>query len=186
MLLLILGLALWWAAHLLKRVAPARRAALEARFGKGAKGVVAAAIGLGVILMIVGFRGSDFAPVYTPPPWTVHVNNLLMICAVVLMGMGQSKGRARSWLRHPMLTGVLVWAVAHLLVNGDLASLVLFGGMGLWALVSIPLINAQDGPWHRPEPGPVSGDVRLVLISLAVFAVITTIHTLLGYWPFPR
>jgi hypothetical protein len=48
------------------------------------------------------------------------------------------------------------------------------------------LINAQEGPWQRPEPGPVSGDVRLVVITLVVYAVIAAIHGWLGYWPFPR
>ena len=57
-----------------------------------------------------------------------------MLVAVALIGAGHSKGRARGWLRHPMLTGVVVWAVAHLLVNGDVASLVLFGWLGLWAV----------------------------------------------------
>jgi uncharacterized membrane protein len=186
MIVLILGLALWWGAHLLKRIAPAQRAALTARLGTGSKGVVAVAIGLGLILMIVGYRSAAFVPVWTPPAWTIHINNLLMLAAVAMLGMGQSKGRARAWLRHPMLIGTTTWAVAHLLVNGDLASLILFGGIGAWALVSMQVINAQDGPWQRPEPGPVSGDIRLAIITVAVFAVIAAIHTWLGYWPFPR
>ena len=63
-------------------------------------------------------------PVYDPPAWGIHVNNLADVRAPsLLMGAGRSKGRARAWLRHPMLTGVVVWALAHLLVNGDVASL---------------------------------------------------------------
>ena len=187
MLLLVLGLALWIAAHAFKRAAPAQRGALAARLGEGpAKGVVAAVIGVGLVLMIVGYRGAPFVPLYTPPAWTVHLNNLLMLGAVALMGMGQSKGRARSWLRHPMLTGVMVWAVAHLLVNGDLASLVLFGGLGLWAAASVAVINAGEPDWTRPAPGPVSGDIRLLAITAVVFAVIAGVHAWLGYWPFPR
>jgi ABC-type cobalt transport system substrate-binding protein len=112
------------------------------------------------------------------------VNNALMIIAVVLMGMGKSKGRARAWLRHPMLWGIVVWAVAHLLVNGDVASIVLFGGMGLWALANMLLINAQDGPWQRPAPGPASGDIKLLVISAVVFAVIVGLHMWLGPNPF--
>lgn len=187
MILLVLGILLWVAGHLFHRLAPDARARLIDRLGaRGYRGAVAGVIGLGLLLMVIGYRWSPFVPVYDPPPWTIHLNNLLMLGAVALFGISHSKGRARTWLRHPMLTGVVVWAVAHLLVNGDAASLVLFGAMGVWALASIPLINAAEGPWHPPAPGPVSADVRLVVITLVVFAVITAIHAWLGYWPFPR
>jgi uncharacterized membrane protein len=186
MILLVLGLALWIAAHAFKRAAPARRGALAEALGAGpARGAVTAAIAAGLVLMVVGFRAAPFVPIYAPPAWTVHLNNLLMLGAVALMGMGRSRGRARSWLRHPMLTGVMVWAVAHLLVNGDLASLLLFGGLGLWAAASVRLINAREPDWVRPEPGPASGDLRLAVITVVVYAVIAAVHSWLGYWPFP-
>jgi uncharacterized membrane protein len=185
--LLILGLVLWTVAHLFKRAAPDARDGLAHALGAGpSRGVVALVIAAGVILMIVGYRRAPFVPVYDPPSWGIHVNNLAMFFAVALMGAGRSKGRARALLRHPMLTGVAVWAVAHLLVNGDAASLVLFGWLGLWAVASIIFINAREPAWDRPAPGPVSGDVRLLLITVAVYAVITGIHTWLGYWPFPQ
>lgn len=183
--LLILGVALWWGAHVLKRVAPGLRNELDIRMGDASKGLIAGLIVLSVILMVIGYRGADFIPIYTPPSWAVHLNNLLMLGAVVLFGMGSSKGRARSWLRHPMLTGLLVWAIAHLLVNGDLASLILFGGLGVWAPVSMMIVNRARPDWKRPEPGPLAGDIKLAVISVVVFIVIGTIHSLLGPWPFP-
>ena len=187
MTLLLLGLVIWTAAHLLERVAPGARAGISAAVGEGpSKGVMAAAILVGLVLIVVGFRQAPFAPVYDLPAWGIHLNNLLMLGAVFLMGAGRSRGRAPSWLRHPMLTSVVVWAFAHLLVNGDLASLVMFGWLGLWAIGSMLLINAREPAWVRPEPGPVSGDLRLAAISVVVFAVIATVHTWLGYWPFPQ
>jgi len=146
----------------------------------------AALIGLGVLLMIIGYRAAPFTPLYTPPAWGVHLNNLMMLAAVALLGMGHSKGRARAWLRHPMLTAIVVWAAAHLLVNGDYASLLLFGGLGLWAILEMAMINAQDGAWQRPEPGPLSGDLRLAGITVVLYAAIGGIHTWLGYPPFPQ
>jgi uncharacterized membrane protein len=134
----------------------------------------------------VGYRGAAFVPVYGPPGWGIHVNNLLMLGAVGLLGAGHSKGRARSWLRHPMLTAVVVWAVAHLLVNGDRASLVLFGWMGLWAVAEMALISAREPAWVRPATGTVAGDVRWVVITLVVFGVIVAVHAWLGYPPFPH
>lgn len=187
MLILVLGVLIWSLVHFTKRLAPDVRRSLTERLGaRRSKVVLAAVIGLGVLLMIVGYRTAAFVPVYAPPGWGIHLNNLLMLGAVALLGMGSSKGRARTWLRHPMLTGVVVWAVAHLLVNGDLASLILFGGLAVWALTEMRLVNAGEGPWHRPSPGPVSGDVRLIVITLVVYAVIAAIHAWLGYWPFPR
>jgi uncharacterized membrane protein len=187
MTLLILGLALWVAVHMFKRLAPGARDALTERIGAGAsKGVVAVALVVALVLIVIGFRAAPFVPLYSPPVWGVHVNNLAMLAAVALFGMGQSRGRARSWLRHPMLTGVVVWALAHLLVNGDLASVLLFGTMGAWAVAHMGLINLREPAWERPEPGPVSGDVRLAVITVVVYVVIALIHGWLGYWPFPQ
>lgn len=187
MTLLILGLLLWTGAHVFGRALPERRAALTERLGAGpAKGVFALLLALAIVLMVVGYRAMPFIPVYDPPPWTVHVNNLLMLGAIALLGMGKSKGRARSWLRHPMLTGVTVWAFAHILVNGDLASLILFLGLAAWANVHMAIINVREPHWERPAPGSFAGDLRLLAITLALFAVITAIHAWLGVWPFPR
>lgn len=185
MILLLLGLALWIAAHLFKSAAPDVRARFGLRFGPGAsKGIFAVAITLGLLLVIFGYRAAPYVAVWTPPTWTVHLNNLLMLIAVAAFGMGKSKGRARTWLRHPMLMSVVIWAAAHLLVNGDLAAIVMFGGFGLWAVVNMVTINARDGAWIRPEPGPLKGDVRLIFITLAAYILITGAHAGLGVWPF--
>ncbi len=185
MTLLLAGIALWYGAHLFKRVMPEQRAALTGWLGEGkARICVTGAIVLAVVAMVVGYRSAEFSSVYTPIAGMGHLNNLLMLGAVMLLGMGSSRGRLRSVLRHPMLTGVIVWAAAHLLVNGDSASIILFGSMAVWAVVEISVINATAGAWNRPEPGPVSGDLRLLTISFGIFAVIATIHVLLGHSPF--
>lgn len=185
MTFLWMGLIMWYGAHLFKRVMPEQRVALSKELGEGtARGSVAATIGLSVVMMIVGYRDAGVTQVYSPIAGMGHLNNLLMLIAVMLMGMGSSRGRLRSLLRHPMLTGVLVWAVAHLLVNGDVASLVLFGGLGVWAVVQMLVINAKAGPWNRPAPGAVSADIRLAVISIVIFAIIAAVHVFLGYSPF--
>jgi uncharacterized membrane protein len=102
MTLLILGILLWSGAHVFPRVAPDAWAGVTVRLGKGpSRGVIAGVIALGLILMVIGYRAAPFTAVYDPPAWTIHLNNLLMLAAVALFGMGRSKGRARSWLRHP-------------------------------------------------------------------------------------
>lgn len=185
MTLLLVGIALWIVAHLFKRILPGARAAMQDRMGNGSKGVIALILLVGIVLMVIGYRGADFIYVYDPPGWGMHLNNLLMLIAVILLGAGNSKGRLRAALRHPMLTGVLIWAIGHLLVNGDLASLILFGAMGVWAILEMLVINATEKDWQRPEPGPVKGDIRLLIISVVVYAVIAGIHMLVGPSPFP-
>ncbi len=186
MTLLILGLLIWTAAHLFKSAAPDARGRLAARMGAGpSKGVFAALILVGLVLIVIGYRGAPVLPVYDPPAWGIHLNNPLMLLAVALLGLGHSKSRARQWLRNPMLTAVVVWAVAHLLVNGDQASILMFGWLGVWAVVAMLLINSREPVWVRPAPGTIAGDVRFVVITLVVFAVIAAVHTWLGYWPFP-
>lgn len=179
-LLLLIGLGLWIVAHLFKRLAPETRA----RMGNGGKGLMAAVILGGVVLMVIGYRGSTVVNVWYPPAFLVHVNNLLMLLAIFVFGMSATTGRLRGVMRHPQLTAVKIWAVAHLLVNGDLASIVLFGGLLLWAVAEVILINRSED-WVRPERGEPKGDVKLVIITLVVYAVIGGIHAWLGVWPFP-
>jgi uncharacterized membrane protein len=179
-LLLILGIALWIGAHFFKRLAPEQRAAL----GEKGKGPVALGILAGLVLMVIGYRMAPFVPVWNPPLFLIHLNNLLMLLAVLLFGMSATTGRLRGRMRHPMLAGVKTWAVAHLLVNGDLASILLFGSMLGWAVASVILIN-KAGPWvDRPAPGGAKGDVKLVVITMVVYGVIAAIHAWLGVSPF--
>ena len=181
MLWIFLGVALWMAAHYFKRLAPDMRASL----GNAGKGLVAVLLVGAIVLMVIGYKAADDVPLWDLGGWAVNVNNALMLVAVAFIGTGNSKSRLREKIRHPMLTGVLVWVVAHLLVNGDLASLVLFGGLGMWAVGAFVLINRAE-PDHEPwQGGTRAGDIRLVIISIVAFAVIVGIHSLIGPSPFP-
>ena len=180
MILLTRGVILWAVAHYFKRLAPDARAAM----GKRGKGLVAVALVISLLMMIFGYRGAEFIHVWSPPSWTVHLNNLMMLIAVLLYGMSATTGRLRGKMRHPQLTAVKVWAVAHLLVNGDLASIILFGGMLVWAVGSVILINRSE-VWVRPAPGEAKKDILLVVITLVTFGLMTAIHAWLGVWPFP-
>lgn len=178
--MLMAGVALWTVAHLFKRLAPVPRAKL----GNAGKGLVAVVLILSLVLMVKGYRAAEVVNLYYPPGWAVHVNNLLMLVAVMLFGMSATKGQLRGKLRHPMLTGVMVWAFAHLLVNGDLASIMLFGGLGAWAITEMFVINATEAGWNRPEPGSLKGDAGNLIITVILFAIITGIHVWAGRNPF--
>ncbi len=178
--LLIAGVALWVAAHFFKRLLPRVRAPM----GNAGKGLVALASVAAIVLMVIGYRSADTIPVFTPMPGMGHANNLLMLVALFMFGAGSSRGWVAAKVRHPMLWGMVIWAGAHLLVNGDVASLILFGGLGLWALVQMVLINRGEGAWDRPEPGPFSKDIKNFVIALVLYALITGVHIWLGYSPF--
>jgi len=181
MALLIVGLLIWVGAHIFKRVAPEQRAAM----GDTGKLIVTVALVISLGLMIWGYRGAEFIPVWYPPSFMVHINNLLMLIALFVFGMSATTGRLRGKMRHPQLTAVKIWAVAHLLVNGDLASIILFGGLLAWAVLEVIIINRAEPVWDRPQPGDAKKDILLVVITLVSFVVISAIHAWLGVWPFP-
>ena len=184
MTLLILGLLLWVAAHFFKRYAVGPRQTLQDQMGDASKGVIALVILASVVLMVIGYRGAVGEFYWGRTAAMTGINNLLMLVAVALFGLGSSKSRLRSKMRHPMLTGVVVWAVAHLLVNGDTPSFILFGGLAIWALAEMAVINRAEPDYTPFEGGSVAGDIRLAVISLIVFSVISGIHIWLGYNPF--
>ena len=75
-----------------------------------------------------------------------------------------------------MLTGLIIWGGAHLLANGENRSVLLFGAMSVWALITIFLINRRDGAWEKPAPRPIRSDVITVVISTVVFAIVLYFH----------
>lgn len=177
MLLLILGVALWWAAHLFKRVAPGVREPM----GDKGKGLVAAALGVSILLMIFGYRMADGAFFWGRHPATVGINNLAIVVGIYMMSPAPKKGRLLAGMRHPMLTGFFLWAAAHVLVNGDVPSFVLFGGLALWALVEMAVINRAEPEWTPRTPGPIAKDGIFLAASLVLTGVIGYIHGLFGY-----
>jgi uncharacterized membrane protein len=180
MIWIVLGLALWWAAHLFKRLAPARRAAM----GDAGKGLVTVGVLAGLVLMIVGYRGVEPVDLWYPPAFLTHVNNLLMLIAVYLYAASGMKTRITAVIRHPQLTAVKTWAVAHLLVNGDLASVILFGGILAWAVVEVILINRAEPRPAPPAPAPVGKEVGAVVGAVVVLGAIGWVHNWLGVWPY--
>lgn len=179
--LLSAGVLLWAFSHLLKRFTPGLRAKMGENSGKM---IVAVMSIVAIYLMVKGYGSAERIDLWYPPTFMTHINNTLMLIAVFLLNLGYSRGVLRTKMRHPMLASVKVWALAHLLVNGDLASVILFGGLLAWAVIDMIKINRQTPPWVRPAAGPVINDVIYGVISLLVFGVISYIHLWLGVSPF--
>ena len=179
--LLILGVALWWAAHLFKRLMPARRAAM----GDAGKGAVAGALVVSILLMIFGYRMTDFIHVWAPPSFMIHINNLLVLIAIWMMSPAGTKGKILSNVRHPQLMGFRTWAMAHLLVNGDLASIILFAGPLVWGMVEVVVINKAEPEWTPRTDGSIAKDGMFFVASIVLLVVIGYVHGLVGPAPFP-
>jgi uncharacterized membrane protein len=99
-----------------------------------------------------------------------------MVVALVLFAASGVPTNLKRVLRHPQLAGVATWAGAHLLANGDSRSLVLFGGIGLWALASMRLINRRDGAWQKPGALPLSADLKPLIAGIVAFALVYLAH----------
>lgn len=177
--LLVIGIALWIISHTFKRLAPGLRAKMGDR-GKGLMAILALA---GIVLMVIGYRTVPPVALYQTTDTMRMIANILMFPALFFAGAGSMKGVVASKVRHNMLTGFLIWAIAHLLANGDHASFVLFGSMAAYAVASMLMISRAE-PWDRPAPGPIRKDLMLLAGTIALYAVIAGIHVWLGHNPF--
>ncbi|MEM9784378.1 MAG: NnrU family protein [Pseudomonadota bacterium] len=185
-LMLALGVALWFATHLFKPMAPATRERLAMRLrGEGAAKIAMLLGTLAAVALIVnGYQSVDYVGLWFPPDWTTLLNNLLMVLALGIYLSGGIPGHVRSWIRHPQLVGVKIWALAHLLVNGHLAAAILFGALFAWAVLALIAINRRDGKKPKPEPKGLMPNLIHATVTAGAFIVVTLIHNWAGVWPF--
>ena len=149
---------------------------------KGAeRPMVTGLIAVGIVLMVIGYRAADGAVFWGRSPAMVGVQNLLMLVSVYLFAASGMKTAVARKLRHPMLLGMILWSVAHLLVNGDTPSIVLFGGLGLWAVVEIVLINRAQPSWTPPPAKGARKEIMALVGTVVVYAALAGAHYLLGY-----
>jgi uncharacterized membrane protein len=174
MSLLLLGLLLFLGSHSVSLVAPAGRDRLAARLGewpwKALYSVVAIA---GFVLILKGYAAARLDPhvLYSPPTWLKHVAVLLMLPAFPLLFAAYLPGRIKARLGHPMLAATKLWATAHLLANGTLADVVLFGGFLAWAVADRISLNRRAGTRALPGAPPSRfNDAIAIVLGLAVYA----------------
>jgi uncharacterized membrane protein len=177
MVYLIAGVIFWSVVHLFPSVAPAARANLGKKLGEnGFKGLFTLDSIIALALIVYGWRTADVTAWYVPPLLGSPIVTLLVLLAFFLFAAANAPGNTRRFLRHPMLTGVIVWGLAHLLANGENRSVVLFGGFALWALISIVTISRRDGPWKKPAAVSPVKDIMTLIASAVVFAIVLFGH----------
>ena len=185
MALLIGGLALFFIVHLVPTL-PWLRAGLIERLGAGPyRGLFSLASIAGLVAIVLGYGqmqglGRGNPELWTPPVWIKHVVLLLMIPAMILLVAAYVPSRIRSAVRHPMLTALMIWAFGHLLANGDLASLLLFGSF--LAFAGIDRISVIS----RPSPGPLGNARGGSLQDTIVIAAGLALYALMLFWGHAR
>lgn len=191
MTLLLLGLALFLGVHSTRIVAEGWRTTTIARVGeKPWKAIYSLLSIAGFVLLVIGYGAARQSPVvlFAPPVWTRHLAALLTIPAFVLLVAAYVPGNAiKRAIGHPMVAGVKVWALAHLLANGTLADVLLFGTFLAWAVLGFIAARRRDRAAGTTYPaGPGSRTAITVVVGLVAWAVFAfALHRpLIGVAPF--
>ena len=194
MKILIIGLLLFLGLHSIRVFADGWRTRMQLRWGAGAyKGVYALASAGGLALIIWGYGLARSEPVWlwVAPIWTRHLSALLTLPALILLVAAYVPGNAiKARLHHPMLLGVKLWALAHLMSNGSVADVLLFGGFLAWAVLCFGAARRRDraaagvAP-QAPAPGMAATLITVVVGLLAWAGIALWAHqALIGVRPF--
>lgn len=175
---LIVGLVLFLGVHSVSIVAPMARDRWAGALGEnGWKGLYSVLSLAGLVLIVMGYGAAREAPVilYTPPAGLRHLAALLMLPVFILLLAAYLPGRIQRAARHPMLAAVKFWALAHLLANGSLADVLLFGGFLAWAVADRISVKRRAAAGLRVGPPlKLSGsdrDLWAVIGGLLVYGV---------------
>jgi uncharacterized membrane protein len=187
MTLLIAGLIVFFAMHSFAIVAPATRAQVRSRFGEGTwKGVYSVVSLAGFVMIVYGFGWARLSPVvlYSPPSWMRHVTFLLMLPVFPLLLAANLPGRIKTATKHPMLAAVKFWALAHLLANGLLSDVLLFGGFLAWAVIDRISLKHRTQTLRMMPPGRFNDAIAVVLgLGLYVIFILWAHLRLFGVSP---
>lgn len=176
MVFLILGLLIFLGVHSVRIFADGWRGAQISRRGEGAyKGVYSLLAAAGLALIVWGYGQARLDPVvlWSPPVWTRHAASLLVLVSFVLITAAYvPANRIRAAVGHPMVLGVKVWAFAHLIANGMLADVLLFGAFLVWAVADFASARRRDRASGGQRPaGTLSGDLMTVSIGVIVWVL---------------
>ena len=171
--LLVLGLVLFLGVHILT-AQRGLRARLVGVTGEGTYKILYSVVSLaGLLLIAYGFgryRATGWVDVWSPPAFMKHITIGLMLPAVILVAASYLRGRIYATLKHPMLAGVKLWAFAHLLTNGDLGSIILFGSFLAWAVYDRISLKRRTDPGAPPIPvGGMTNDALAIVVGVVAY-----------------
>lgn len=172
-ILLFIAVALFAVIHLIPAF-PSLKDRLKEKLGKKYGMLFGIGSTVTLILIVIGWQMANRTAVYDPPDWGFRANLALSFLAFLLLGVFLFRGKARQVLRLPLAIGVVLWATGHLLANGDQASVILFGGMLVYAAVHLVAGFAQG---FRPSPEVRQGhDIIALFVAVALYGVMIQMH----------
>ena len=184
MMLFLLGLAVFFGTHLFTAIARGPRDAVIAKLGampyRGLYSLVAIA---GFALIVIGWRTADASVLYAPPAWGPHLTYLLVLLALICLAAAYlPKGKIAASLKHPMLAGVKLWAFGHLLANGEVRSVILFGSFLAFAVIDRIAVKKRSAP--TPSAGPIVNDLIAVAVGAGAWtAIFFALHSYIAGVP---
>ena len=177
MSMLIAGLVIWVSVHLFPSAAPAARQRLVTKLGANEyQGLFALCIIVGLLLIIFGWRSTSPLYIYSPLEQLRYPAMTIAVLGFILMVAANFPTRIKRVIRHPQLTGVLFWAVAHLLLNGDSRSVIVFATMGCWCVLSMFTINRRDGAWVKPVAAGWGREIIMLVVGLILAVIAVRFH----------
>jgi uncharacterized membrane protein len=173
LLVLVLGLILFLGSHAFTTLRGRRAAVIKAIGELPYKGVYSVVTLAGLYLIGKGFGmyyNAGPIDVWYPPRWTRHITETLMLPAFILVAAAYLRGRITQWVKNPMIEGVRTWAVAHLLANGDLGGMILFGSVLAWAVYDGITLKYRTDPGGPSIPqGGLTNDIVAVIVGLILY-----------------
>lgn len=178
MLWLTLGLMLFLGIHCLPHFQTARQALIQHYGAMPYKGTFSLVSALGFALIIVGVVQRSYIPLWTPPLWSHNLVIGAMLPASILLSAANFPNNIQRWAKYPMLIGLLLWSGAHLLANGDVASLMLFGGFLGFALFDLWSVTRVEraAPQTNHTSTPVWRDILVVVLGLGIYSALLWWH----------
>lgn len=173
MTLLILGVALWAGTHFFSAFAVERRANIIEKQGlKRYMGMFTLAMLIALALIIFGWKQTIPTPLYIAPYELRHLTMLGTLIAFILFVASYfPRTRIKRFIRHPMLEGFCVWAAAHLLSNGEIRSVILFGGLLAWGVIMLIKLTSRDKHKEKPQPGSWLSEALILVIGATLYFI---------------
>jgi uncharacterized membrane protein len=174
-LILVLGLIVFFAAHTFVTLRGAR-ARLMAQMGQNSYRAIFAIIAIiGLALIIWGYgeyRAHEWVQIWSPPAFMRHITVGLMLFAVIFITAAFIPSHIKMKLKHPMLASIKTWALAHLLSNGDLGSIILFGSFLLWGIYARIAAKRRGDLGATTAPAGWTNDVIVVVVGIVIYLLL--------------
>ena len=172
--LLILGIIIFFSIHLVP-IFPIKNILIN-RLGENKyKGLFSLIALVGLLIIIYGFSRADFYPIWDPLPYSKEIALALMPISMILLAAANIQTNIKKFIKHPMLIGIFIWSFVHLITNGDLRSIILFGSFGLYVLIDI-FFSKKVLTTNIEAKYTLSKDIMVIIIGLVAYLIIVYYH----------